>query len=183
MTLRMTLLVALATLATPIWAADGKTGDDPTAALVRAMRVETLIAAGMKYGLTHGEKASQLPQEVKDCLQQADLSFLHGMYVQEINAALTPEEIAAALAYYQSRAGYLDTMGMIRQQRSRLEGNPLLAEADAAGEPNEAESRRMKEFAGSTASRKIGQIHTEEFKQRLSQTSLEKLRAQCIKPP
>ncbi len=94
---------------------------------------------------------------------------------------MTPEEISVAVTYYRSRAGHLNMMLSLRQNRDQLAGYPGLAEADAAGDPTEEEFAQMVAFAKSAAGQKIGQIHSGPDSENLVQTLAEAMMEQCMK--
>jgi len=151
--------------------------------LVSAMRVQAIFEGATRHAYLHDERAQTLPAAVRDCLAKIDLSFAHGMYVQVVEEVLTPTEIAEAIRYFQSRAGYLDVMLAVRKHRASLEAPDLIREADAAGEPTAEESRLMESFERSPLAEKIGQIHTEARKERLSDIAAEKMLVQCRPQP
>jgi len=157
--------------------------DDQAAALVDLLQADKLTVAGVRYALTHGDSREILPQSVRDCLAGMDYSFARDQYVQLVSKVMTPEEVSVAVAYYRSRAGHLNMMLSLRQNRDQLEGYPGLAEADAAGDPTKEEIAQMVAFAKSPVGQKIGQIHSGPDSESLVQTLAEAMMAQCLKQP
>lgn len=180
---RPTLLLVLLALVQTAASAEPPSVDVQAAALVDLMQADKLTVAGVRYALTHGDSQNVLPQSVRDCLAGMDYAFARDLYVQVVKKVMTPEEIAAAVAYYRSRAGHMNMMLSLRGNRDRLEGYPGMAQADAAGEATEAEMRQMVDFAKSPAGQKIGQIHSGPESDSLVETLVEAMMAQCVKPP
>ncbi len=177
------LLPVLAALLSQARAAGPASGEEPAAALVRVLRIEPIFVASIRYNLLNNEQAAKLPESVRDCLAGVDLSFAHDMYVEVVTQVMTPAEIATAIEYYQSHAGYMNLMISLRKHRDVMQGNPLIAEADAAGEASEEDLRQMKAFAASPLGGKIGQIHTEQRKEQLAGIVAQKMAAQCLPQP
>lgn len=156
---------------------------DQAATLIDLLQADKLTVAGVRYALTQGDSREVLPQSVRDCLTGMDYSFARDQYVQLVRKVMTPEEISVAVSYYRSRAGHLNMMLSLRENRDQLEGYPGLAEADAAGKPTEEEFAQMVAFAKSPVGQKIGQIHSGPDSESLVQTLAEAMMAQCLKSP
>ena len=180
---RPTLLLVLLGLAQTAVFAEPASVDEQAAALVDLLQADKLTVAGVRYALTHGDSQHVLPQPVRDCLAGMDYSFVRDQYVQVVRKVMSPEEIAAAVGYYRSRAGHMNMMLSLRGSREQLEGYPGLAEADAAGEATEEEMRQMVDFAKSPAGQKIGQIHSGPESDSVVDRLVEAMMAQCVKPP
>jgi hypothetical protein len=181
-TLPFWLFIAL-DLTQPAAFAEPPAVDDQAAALVDLLQADKLTVAGVSYALTQGDNRDVLPQSVRDCLAGMDYSFARDLYVQLARKVMSPEEISAAVSYYRSRAGHLNLMLSLRQNREQLQGYPGLAEADAAGNPTEEEIAQMVAFGKSAAGQKIGQIHSGPESENLVQTLAEAMMGQCLKQP
>jgi hypothetical protein len=159
------------------------TADVQALELARALRLESIFEAIVRNTFLNDYSYQQLPEAARACLASLDLSNVNELYANVIRQVLTPAEIAAELRYYQSRAGYMNTMMTARMYRKQIGGSRLLEEADAAGEPNDVEARQMKEFARSPLAKRIDDVHAEAGRQRVTDIALHKMTSQCLKRP
>ena len=165
------------------WPAEPIPAEEEARALVNAMQADKLVIAGINFALNTPENREKLPQSVRDCVAGLDYSFARELYVQVVQDALTPAEISGALDYYRSRAGHMNMMVALRENREQLANYPGLAEAEAAGDPTKEEWQQIVAFAQSPLGQKIGQIHSDPRVEKLSDAIAERMMAECFPKP
>jgi len=153
--------------------------DAQVQALVRLLRVEPIVEGTVRYNFLHNPRMQSLPESVRTCAANADLSFFNDIYAGVVKETLTPAEIAAAVRYFRSHAGYIGIMLSIRQGRANLDAPELLREVDAAGEPSAEELRKIGEYVRSPLAGKFRQIDLKARGELLPSIGTPKLMAQC----
>ena len=147
--------------------------------LTELMQADKLIVATVRNALTAEQYRDKLTAAQRDCLSSVDLGFARDLYAQLLEDTLTPDELQAALRYYQTPAGHMNMMMALRKHRAELGNYPGMAEAEAAGEPTAEDMRAIMAFAQTDIGRKMSQMHTTPAGQKLVNSLATGMLKQC----
>jgi hypothetical protein len=128
---------------------------DPKAALVRAMRTDEIALSGAKRAFLSGAMAEKFPAVDKKCVKRFGFAEFTDGFSLAVGQVLNPEEIATALAFYQSDAGMKYAEGTLRRLRARYGDDSGIAKI--AGEENISPEQmtRISEFTRSDLGHKV----------------------------
>jgi len=150
---RTLFLAAIATLST----ASAVAADGPkSVALVRAMRTDEIAVANAKFAFLGGNLAERFGKTSNGCIKRISYAEFTPGWARVVEGFLTPTEIDAALAFYQSAPGVKYVEGLLRRMRERQGKESQLPAVPSKEEISKEELAKISDFSSTELSRKLG---------------------------
>jgi hypothetical protein len=130
-------------------------GDPKAVALVRAMRSDEIGVSGAKRAFLTGAVEEKFPATNAACVKRVDYADFTAGLSRVVGQVLTPQEIDAALQFYQSDAGVKYVEGTLRRLRTRLGDDSFVPKIAGKEDISPAQVNAIAEFTRSDLGRKV----------------------------
>jgi hypothetical protein len=149
---RAFLLAALGTFA----ATSAPAESSKSVTLVRAMRTDEIAVANAKLAFLGGNLSERFGKTSNGCIKRVPYTEFTAGWARVVDGFLTPPELDAALAFYQSAAGVKYVEGLLRRMRERQGKESQLPQVPSKEEISPAELAKISDFSSTDIGRKLG---------------------------
>ena len=125
-------------------------------ALVRAMRTDEIAVGNAKLAFLGGNLTERFGKTSNGCIKRVSYAEFTAGWARVVDGFLTPTEVDAALAFYQSAPGVKYVEGLLRRMRERQGKESQLPEVPSKEEISKEELAKISDFSSTDLARKLG---------------------------